>query len=724
MLDPTGSASISTLVSELPEVYQPIFGHNEFSENASRLCEDRFLLIKNAYLFLSAREGRPLKVLDLGCAQGFFSLSLASLGATVTGIDYSQPNITVCQKLADENPQLKVDFKLQSIDAVVQSLFESEYDLVLGLSVFHHVIHEHGIDYVKSLFDIISSHIPSGFFEFALREEPLYWAESQPEQPYALLRGYAFSHKISMHGTHLSDIKRPIYFASNKYWLIEEHGGEIDSLKLSSHDFEKNFHQESRRYYFSDDLLVKIFRLGADVESRNRLEYQRELDFLSAPPPGFDAPRLVAFGENNEETWLVRQIIPGTLLSERLLDAPFTIDAELVTNDLLFQLSALERAGKYHSDVRPWNVIVDDDGHAFLIDYGAISSHPEDADDLYGQILSFLYLAREISERKLRDSNSQRPPFVSPAHHSGHFERWMRAIWLIPSYKWTFGLLASLFKESKSDSFELDSKSDWKLISGVLESFLSTFSNQVTYNFRQLHTAEENSSAQLKQALGVATQAQAQAHAAEVSFSAQLKRALDVAAQAQAQAHAAEARTTQAEVELEEARQNLARMHQVNQEISKREQQERNHVQALLGSTSWRITAPLRAVSQSIPPTAGLLDVLHNALNESKSRVYRLGVIVLKRLAGYAHRSPRFKRVALKILSFSPRLSMKLRRIYLQSSYSRDSGYVDSSFDIEPLTRDAVITTSEYNNPPAAEGLNARLRTPLERYFHARKVEK
>ncbi|MGC1000949.1 class I SAM-dependent methyltransferase, partial [Pantoea agglomerans] len=111
----------------------------------SRSCLDRLEKISSVYNYISEEKGRPLKVLDLGCAQGFFSLNLAELGAIVTAIDYSQPNIDVCNKLASENNNLKVEFFLGSIETVInERVMEGEFDLVLGLSVFHHLVYEHG----------------------------------------------------------------------------------------------------------------------------------------------------------------------------------------------------------------------------------------------------------------------------------------------------------------------------------------------------------------------------------------------------------------------------------------------------------------------------------------------------------------------------------------------------------------------------------------------------
>ena len=143
--------SIVSLVNDLPECYQPIFGHPELSSQVSRASEDRLSSIIETYDRLSNVTETPLKVLDLGCAQGFFSLNLAARGADVTGIDFLDKNVAVCNALALENPDFKATFQHGQVEAIIESLNDGDFDLVLGLSVFHHIIHAHGLDATKSL---------------------------------------------------------------------------------------------------------------------------------------------------------------------------------------------------------------------------------------------------------------------------------------------------------------------------------------------------------------------------------------------------------------------------------------------------------------------------------------------------------------------------------------------------------------------------------------------
>jgi O-antigen chain-terminating bifunctional methyltransferase/kinase len=63
--------------------------------------------------------GRPLKVLDLGCAQAYFTLNLAERGAIVHGVDFLDRNIAVCNALARENPALQVSFETGRVEEAI-----------------------------------------------------------------------------------------------------------------------------------------------------------------------------------------------------------------------------------------------------------------------------------------------------------------------------------------------------------------------------------------------------------------------------------------------------------------------------------------------------------------------------------------------------------------------------------------------------------------------------
>ena len=88
---------IEQLTADLPEVYQPIYGHPALSTHVSRTCSDRLEHIVRVHDNLRSLLGRPLNVLDLGCAQGYFCFKLAERGANVHGVDYLDKNIALAR---------------------------------------------------------------------------------------------------------------------------------------------------------------------------------------------------------------------------------------------------------------------------------------------------------------------------------------------------------------------------------------------------------------------------------------------------------------------------------------------------------------------------------------------------------------------------------------------------------------------------------------------------
>ena len=142
----TGFSPLARAVAALPELYQPVFGHPEFSPGASRAQDRRLAQVCALHDRLRDHLGRPLRVLDLGCAQGYFSLTLAERGARVDGVDFQSPNLALCRVLAAEHPDFAVAFHQADIAAVLEGVAPGQFDLVLGLSVFHHLVHRDGLE--------------------------------------------------------------------------------------------------------------------------------------------------------------------------------------------------------------------------------------------------------------------------------------------------------------------------------------------------------------------------------------------------------------------------------------------------------------------------------------------------------------------------------------------------------------------------------------------------
>lgn len=588
---------IKKLVAELPEVYQPIYGHPELSARVSRSCVDRLVDIARVHDAMQALLGRPIRVLDLGCAQGYFSLNLAARGAIVTGVDFLDKNIAVCNALAAENAELQIDFKTARVEEAIKDLQPLQYDLVLGLSVFHHIVHEKGTDAVKALLEHAAAQSGLLLLELALREEPLYWGPAQPADPQLLLDGIAFVQEFARHGTHLASVARPLFVASNRYWVLGDLAASFDHWSSDPHALARGTHQGSRRYFIGSQSVLKTYRFDQKRAQHNIAEFEAETGFLRAPPSGFAAPRLIAYGRTENTAWIAVEKLPGRLLLDALHEGAVIKSRDLLLG-VLQQLAALEAAGLYHDDVRTWNVLLSEDGVTHLIDFGSISNKPEDCVWPRNPYLSFFIFVREVVTGVVDDPVPLRTIAVSPFGLPQPYRAWITAFWSMPVSEWSFNRLYQLLLAHADGSTEAPALQPLELWMTAIEEAL-----QAHLAFGKHMLSEHH--ARVNQCELIAQQAEAKVQQAEAKIQ-----------QAEAKVQQAEAKAHQAECFQKESLLQLQAMH---------------------SSLSWRITAPLRFAA-GVALKTGV--VLRTSANRALYRAMEFGQRPLARLMAVVLRKP------------------------------------------------------------------------------------
>jgi len=690
---------IDQLVSDLPEIYQPIYGHPELSGQVSRSYADRLEHIARVHDALQRLLDRPLSVLDLGCTQGFFSLNLAERGAIVHGVDFLDKNIAVCEALALEHPTLQVRFEIGRVEDIIAALEPGQYDLVLGLSVFHHIVHEKSASAVKTMLEQLAAQSGTLLVELALREEPLYWAHAQPENPYMLLDSIAFVHEIARHSTHLAPILRPLFVASNRYWILEDKADQFDSWSFEPHALAHGTHHSSRRYFFSSNSILKFYRFDHLRGEYNKAEFTKELCFLQQPPPEFPAPSLIASSESESVAWLAIERLPGKLLLDLLNDG-VAIDSHAVLVSVLQQLAVLETAGLYHNDVRTWNVLVAEDSTTHLIDYGSISSQAQDCVWPGNLFFSFFIFVREVTTGVIDDPNPLRTVAISPSRLPQPYRAWAQAMWRRPLAEWSFKLLHQTLlaapTEVNEDSLGQPDVAWMKAIEEAIQAqklFVKHVLHETQANrneFQQTLSALVESHNRELALCNVALQRLGEqeqpAITAENRATEQEQRAITAenrAAEQEQRAITAETKVQQAETQMIQVQQENQNLHRALAEVH--------------SSLSIRITAPLRWAGTQ----ARRLQA-----EGPKARSTAFIKKLFRKATGFVTARPRLKRLVIWVaqrLGLTPRL----RRMYWSATLNHLPANAASSDQTLPTELSALT--------PRARQIYADLKTAIER---------
>jgi O-antigen chain-terminating methyltransferase len=152
----------------------------------------------------------------------------------------------------------------------------------------------------------------------------------------------------------------------------------------------------------------------------------------------------------------VRELLPGELLLNQLRSGKQS-DANTILRDVLDQLTALEAAGLFHDDLRTWNILIGADGHATLIDYGAISAKTDDRVWPGNVFLSFMIFVNEILK-----IDPARPFFFrTEALNPDEFPEPYRSIFWhflnLPAKEWRFASLHDCFFKPMAKDFRAPS---------------------------------------------------------------------------------------------------------------------------------------------------------------------------------------------------------------------------------------------------------------------------
>lgn len=383
---------LNAAVQALPEFYQPIFGHEVTGAKPARICTDRLADIKKVYDALSNDLQRPLRVLDLGCNLGFFSLHAAKWGGVVTGIDYDPRNIRVCQILASEHPDYKIRFGVAKVEEFLPTIQAGEYDLVFCFNVLHWVTPKFGFPFVQNLLKDLAEKIPTGLFELPMKSE--FPNNNLPDNYRDFFQGYPFIRAVAYNiWGDIRQVQRAFLFVSKSYVYLDTLG----LLKIDKFEY-STIVPKLITYYHCGDKFVKCCYI---VDQFINDKILREIEFLRKLGGQNGLPQLFeAIGEKDEagvRYFIAREKLPGTSLLKKIEQGE-DFDRRSVIKQILQWTIFWEKNGYYQGDLHLGNYLLNDDGKLLPIDYEFMFEIPRSIHWPYNYKMAFFDLLNSVFE--------------------------------------------------------------------------------------------------------------------------------------------------------------------------------------------------------------------------------------------------------------------------------------------------------------------------------------
>ena len=363
------------------EYYQPLYKTPCLLKNPvpQRKCEDRCQAIENTLLSLG-NNLTGIKILDVGSSLGYNSFYFADRKAHVFAIDNNIDSV-LASRLISELNGIDVCFRVAEFDLEYINLIqESEYDVVLLLSVIHHIIYFKGLEYTKKMMKILLDKVPVIIVELAIKDEEneekdLSWKEALPNDSLSIFENCQdiYIKAIGYFPTHLSSVKRPLYAISKKVIKVNNNIYQIDKLIWKA--YKDSSVPSGRLYYFSQNKFIKEYlflnRLDS-IKNDNKVQIISEIaNFIALKDEIDGVPKFFDYEINDQRAYIVLENIEGQLLCD-ILNELDSSNQKRIINQLIQILGKIEKKGLYHNDIRTWNIMVSEQ-KTFIIDMGLAS---------------------------------------------------------------------------------------------------------------------------------------------------------------------------------------------------------------------------------------------------------------------------------------------------------------------------------------------------------------
>jgi 2-polyprenyl-3-methyl-5-hydroxy-6-metoxy-1,4-benzoquinol methylase len=132
--------------SEQSLLAHPLHYYGRYLDSRSRDYVNRTVLprVADGIEFLGVLERPGIRVVDVGCGLGMQSLILASLGASVIGIDVREESIVLCRKRQayyerELGTRLDLEFRHEDFSTIRRANFGHRCDALFSMSAFSYI---------------------------------------------------------------------------------------------------------------------------------------------------------------------------------------------------------------------------------------------------------------------------------------------------------------------------------------------------------------------------------------------------------------------------------------------------------------------------------------------------------------------------------------------------------------------------------------------------------